>query len=230
MRLEIERNESGYVLRSGNNHQHHPTFIDLMRSILETFHDTSETEPEHIGKEALVETTKKLIDYLFLLNFSPSNIIDVLHHLQEAVQHNFNDRQSQERTVQLRLINEWLVEAAEFTEAQPFSTRLLIPQCIGKSIVRNHNGSIAIQRRGFGGTTVFIKKQDLEKLMAQSKRKNHKLLSSAGIPATKRSVIVECVEDLKDDKLGMFPMVKATTHIASDAGEINAKGFERGSW
>ena len=230
MRLEIVSTENGYVLRSGHTHQHHPTFVDLMRSILEAFNETTKTEPERIEKEVLIETTKKLIDYLFALHFSPSQIIDVLKHHQEAVQHNVNQGQTSERTVQMRLISEWLVKPAEFTEAPPFPIKFLIPQYIGHSILRNHNGSVAVQRREFGGITVFLNNSDIEKLMAQSKQENYKMLVSAGIPEPNCNIIIEYIEDLKDKKLGVFPIGVFNTRIQGDAGEINAEEHEQAQW
>ncbi len=95
---------------------------------------------------------------------------------------------------------------------------------LGNTNIWEYNGRLALQNKKISGKTVFVSKDDIKLMLALNKTQNHKCLN--GISQEERNVILNYIEDRKDDKAGILPMTHIFTRIAEDSGELNAELME----
>lgn len=113
----------------------------------------------------------------------------------------------------------------QFKFAKPFDLSKIIPDKIGRTSIWDYNGSLAIKRAG-NPNIIFIKKSD-QKLMEQFSNEQLAIFLST-IPAKKREIIKNFIDDVLDSKLGIFPPTRQDTRPTVDCGELDVETFDDG--
>ena len=95
---------------------------------------------------------------------------------------------------------------------------------IGDTYIWDYNGRVALQNKKLNRTTAFLYKTDLKAMLAVSKTKVHSYLRD--IPIEECEIILNYIEDKKDDMMGILPKTHILTKVADDGGEIDAELME----
>ena len=188
------------------------------------------------GKESIKEIstkknkgTKGIVKFLYLLEFSRQEIAERLN-ISWSIVNTYVKEQELEYLQEYYLKNEANTMASGGHEgistAPEFVLHNRFKDTIGDTYIWDYNGRVALQSksRKLNGTTAFLYKNDLKAMLALSKTKVRSFLKD--IPAEECEIILNYIEDKKDDMMGILPKTHIFTKVADDGGEIDADLME----
>lgn len=176
------------------------------------------------------ESKTPTIKFLHLLGFNRQDIVDRLGLSWSAVNASVK-RIEAEQEIEF-LENYYIkheISKDELTDvvlktAHEFPIIDYLKDRLGNTNIWEYNGRLALQNKKISGKIVFMSKDDINLMLALNKSQNHKCLNC--IPQEERDVILNYIEDRKDDKAGILPMTSIFTRIAEDSGELDAELME----
>lgn len=193
-----------------------------------TFIAGKEPVPDH--EEDKKRGSKGTIKFLHLLGYNRQDIADRLGLSWSAVNASVKKLEAEQEIEFLQSyyikheISKDELADLEIKTTRGFPLKNLIKDTLGHTNIWDYDGRLALQNKKISDKIVFISKENIKLMLALDKTKNVKCLNS--ISSDDRDVIINYIEDRKDDMLGILPKTHIFTKVAEDAGELDAELME----
>lgn len=195
-------------------------------------------------EEREAPSTKTQVGFLKLLGYPFKEIVKSVNRSESTVREHLEDieiaeyrAQKQVETAQAHTIKPVAVQDAG-AKATPDTSSILAPEfdrtqaikeCIGAFTVWSYNGSLAAKEKG-KPEIVYLTKNIVLQMKALRRHSKQQLRNFALMfPEAQRETIINLIETLIDEDLGMYPMFRVETRVG-DSGGIDAVAHEEGGY
>lgn len=174
------------------------------------------------GKEPVQEKTDKdkkgtevKVPFLHLLGFNTQEIAERLNIGWSVVN----------TSLKVGELGSISSDFVELKTAPEFPIHEIFKETLGKTHIWDYDGRIAIRNKKISSDTIiFLFKSDVKTMLSLSKTKVQEGLKK--LPAAESEIILNYIEDKKDDMMGILPKTHIFTRVAEDSGELNAELME----
>lgn len=218
--IQIDRApEGGYVMQTDGVARTIPTFVDLVREMLTEFGVRGETDG-HQKPHDEMKLLAEMVDCLHKYDLPARKFVRLLTNVQSTGNSNI-PTPCKSNARQMQIADLWL---ATLREAQPFDYLNVRCERLGGLYEFDYNGRVGVSKKGHRNDLLFLKKDDVSELKTVDKR----TLETVPLPDSKKQVLIEYIETLKDRDMGILPIVHVNTRIPADSGELDVAEFEAG--
>ncbi len=180
-------------------------------------------EPVHEKILNKKEGTKEKAAFLSLFGYNKQEIAERLNIGWSVV--NTNLKELDFESINNDSIKTGKEPGLEIRVAPEFPIKDIFKEMLGKTYIWDFDGRVALKNKNISSsTTVFLFKNDMRAMLSLNETKINDCLRN--IPTKKRKIILNYIEDKKDDMMGILPKTHIFTKVAEDAGEIDAALME----
>lgn len=183
-------------------------------------------EPVLDHEENKKRGSKGTIKFLHLLGYNRQDIADRLGLSWSAVNASVKKIEAEQEIEFLQSyyikheISKGELADLEIKTAPEFTINNRLKDTLGHTNIWDYDGRLALQNKKISTKIVFISKENIKLMLTLNKIKNNKCLS--GLHPDDRAIILNYIEDRKDDMLGILPKTHIFTRVAEDSGELDA--------
>ncbi|MDD5453921.1 MAG: hypothetical protein PHW62_00275 [Candidatus Ratteibacteria bacterium] len=195
-----------------------------------TFIAGHEPVKDHSGNKNK-ESKTPIIKFLHLLGFNRTEIssrLDITWGAANAVVKKLETEQELEFLEGYYLKHETnekeIINRLDIKTAEKFPIIEERKEMLGQTSVWDYDGRLALKNKKISSKIVFVSKEDINLLLSLTKTKNIECMKN--LTPKDRDVILNYIEDRKDDRLGILPKTHIFTRVLEDSGEINAELIE----